>query len=381
MGPKILAVDDSRTIRLVIAKAFKSFDCEVLEACNGVEGLAVAAKEKPDLIILDVSMPVMDGYEMLTKLKSDPELRGIPVIMLTAETSRDSVVKIAKAGVRDCLIKPFKEETIIDRAGRVIDLKPKGGPGTKSKRFDDPLKILVVDDKPAICELISEGLKDTTWAIVGKPAEAEALDHAFAHPPDAIFVSLSLPEGGGFALFQAFRANLKTKSVPVFALCVKTAAEDQARAQQAGFTGIITKPIDMEELKNKVARALSLDTSYKYFQHTNGVLKILLPANFGGNVGNEVSTHLRAKVSEAVDSGIEKVIFDLSQLRAADIALIKLGLEVIQICAELSLKLRMLGSEIVSQECKKYEETAGWRFASSVDEAVAQLSAKEHAAA
>ena len=174
---------------------------------------------------------------------------------------------------------------------------------------------------------------------------------------------------------------MKTKSVPVFALCVKTAAEDQARAQQAGFTGIITKPIDMEELKNKVARALSLDTSYKYFQHTNGVLKILLPANFGGNVGNEVSTHLRAKVSEAVDSGIEKVIFDLSQLRAADIALIKLGLEVIQICAELSLKLRMLGSEIVSQECKKYEETAGWRFASSVDEAVAQLSAKELAPA
>ncbi len=99
MGPKILTIDDSKTIRLIIGKAFKSFDCEVMEASNGVEGLAVAAKEKPDIIILDLTMPIMDGYETLTKLKSDPELKSIPVVMLTAEGECASDCEAGCAGL------------------------------------------------------------------------------------------------------------------------------------------------------------------------------------------------------------------------------------------------------------------------------------------
>jgi CheY-like chemotaxis protein len=76
MATKILSVDDSRTIRLIVGKAFEPYDCTMLEAANGEEGLAVAAREKPELIILDVTMPVMDGVTMLTKLKEDPDLEN-----------------------------------------------------------------------------------------------------------------------------------------------------------------------------------------------------------------------------------------------------------------------------------------------------------------
>ena len=85
MRYRILTVDDSKTVRCIVRKAFKTFDCDILEASNGVEGLAIASKETPDVILLDVTMPVMDGVEMLTKLKADPQLKAIPVIMLTAE--------------------------------------------------------------------------------------------------------------------------------------------------------------------------------------------------------------------------------------------------------------------------------------------------------
>ena len=123
--PKILSVDDSRTIRLIVGRAFKAFDCVVCEAANGEEGLAAAAREKPDLIILDVTMPVMDGVTMLGKLKEDPELKTIPVIMLTAESGRENVLQIAKLGVRDYLVKPFKEDQLIEKAGRIIALQKK----------------------------------------------------------------------------------------------------------------------------------------------------------------------------------------------------------------------------------------------------------------
>ena len=117
MGPKILTVDDSKTIRMIVGRAFKTFACEIHEAADGVEGLTVAQRERPDIILLDLTMPIMDGVEMLTRLKADQELRSIPVVMLTAESGRDNVLRIAKLGVRDYLIKPFKEELIIERVG------------------------------------------------------------------------------------------------------------------------------------------------------------------------------------------------------------------------------------------------------------------------
>ena len=373
MGLKILTVDDSRTIRLIVNKAFKSFDCEVLEAQNGVEGLAVASKEKPDIIILDITMPIMDGYETLTKLKSDPELKGIPVIMLTAEAGKDNVLRIAKLGVRDYLIKPFKEELVVDRVGRVIDLKPKGQGQAKVKRFDDPLNILIVDDKPAIVEQIRNGLKETKWVITGKAHSGETIDHCNKVVPDIIVLSLSLPENAGFNLFTMLRGNAKTTSVPIFGLCVKTAAEEQAKAQQVGFNTVVTKPIDIEDVKSKVSRALNLDTSYKYFQQRDGVLLLNLPANFGPSVANEVTLHLRPQFSDAVDSGLDKVIMDFSAVKTADISLIKLGLEVMGLCSELSLKNRIIGSEAVTRECKNYEETKDWRFMNSFQDAMAAL--------
>jgi len=125
MATKILSVDDSRTIRLIVGKAFRPFDVQMCEAANGEEGLAAAAREKPDLIILDVTMPVMDGVTMLTKLKEDAALKTIPVIMLTAESGRDNVLQIAKIGVRDYLVKPFKEDQLIEKAGRIVTLQKK----------------------------------------------------------------------------------------------------------------------------------------------------------------------------------------------------------------------------------------------------------------
>lgn len=122
---KILSVDDSKTIRLIVKRTFSPYDCTVLEACNGEEGLATAAAQKPDLIVLDITMPVMDGVTMLTKLKESPDLKSIPVIMLTAESGRENVAYIAKLGVRDYLVKPFQDAQLIEKVQRVIPLQPK----------------------------------------------------------------------------------------------------------------------------------------------------------------------------------------------------------------------------------------------------------------
>jgi two-component system, cell cycle response regulator len=372
MRPKILTVDDSKTIRMIVTKAFKPFDCDIFEAANGVEGLAVATRERPDIIILDLTMPIMDGAEMLSKLKSNPALKTIPVIMLTAEAGRENVLRIAKMGVRDYLIKPFKDEVLIDRVGRVIELRLRGGE-VVTKRFDDPLNILVVDDKPAIVEQIRAGLADTPWVITSRSGVASAMEFCAGTVPDVVIASLSLPDGGAFSLFQTMRQSPRMKNLPVFAMSVKTAADEQARAQSNGFTAIITKPIDADDIKLKVARALNLDTSYKYFENRDNVLLLKIPAAFTPMVANEISAHLRTKISDAVDCGYDKMIVDMSQVAKADVNIIKLGLNATQLCAELSLKQRMIGSDAVCLECKNYEETKDWQFEENFEEALAAL--------
>jgi CheY-like chemotaxis protein len=129
MSYKILTVDDSRTIRMIVKKAFKPYDCTLVEAENGMEGLAAATKEKPDLIVLDITMPVMTGIEMLGKLLEQEDLKHIPVIMLTAESGKDNVMQIVKMGVKDYMVKPFRGEQLIERASAILNLK---------KRVDAP---------------------------------------------------------------------------------------------------------------------------------------------------------------------------------------------------------------------------------------------------
>jgi two-component system cell cycle response regulator len=381
MRYKILTVDDSKTVRIIVRKAFKAFDCEILEAGNGVEGLAIAAKETPDLILLDVTMPVMDGVEMLTKLKSDPALKAIPVMMLTAEGGRDHVLKIAKIGVRDYLVKPFKEDVLIEKSGRIIDLKPLSESPAKAKSIFDPATILVVEDKPAIIQQIQDGLKHTPWKIHGVAAQGEAIDFCARTPPHLIIVSLSLPEESAFAFFRLVRTNIKTKYTPVFALVVKTETGQQQQAQTVGFSAIVTKPIDLGELETKMAKAMNLDTSQRYYALEGDSLVMRLPENCSPSVLAEAANYLKPKFAEAVDAGTNKVVIDIQQLRSLHMGVIKLLFQAMQTCRELAMQFALVGNAHIISECKGFEDTRNWTFYDSLEEAKANLGKSPAAAA
>ena len=180
MGLKILTVDDSKTIRMIVKKAFRPYDCEVIEGENGVEGLALASKEKPDLIVLDITMPVMNGAEMLAKMKEEPDLKNIPVIMLTAEAGKDNVMKIVQMGVKDYMVKPFKGEQLIERVTKIMPLSekkaeaPKEEDGKKYFNLDGDIQLLAVPSKilrPTIVEVetqLKPKLKEMTGGGIKK---------------------------------------------------------------------------------------------------------------------------------------------------------------------------------------------------------------------
>jgi CheY-like chemotaxis protein len=125
MSVTVLYVDDSRAMRLAVGKSLKGYDCTVVEAGDGEEGMVVARKERPDVIMLDLRMPVMDGITMLQHLRSDAELKEIPVVMLTAEASMIETDEIAALGVSEYLMKPFAAPELVEKLGRIVALRPR----------------------------------------------------------------------------------------------------------------------------------------------------------------------------------------------------------------------------------------------------------------
>ena len=105
--PKILIVDDERDLVSTVEFRLKFSNYTVVTAANGQEGLAKAATEDPDLILLDLAMPIIDGHEMLKQLRANPKLKGIPVIMLTAICDCQDIAIASSYGVVDYVTKPF----------------------------------------------------------------------------------------------------------------------------------------------------------------------------------------------------------------------------------------------------------------------------------
>lgn len=122
--PTILVIDDSKAVRLIAQKALAAFDCDVNDATNGFTGLFAMERVLPDLILLDVAMPTMNGDTMLEMMRSNEQLQDIPVIMLISTTDHKVLPRLTTLGVSGMVKKPFTGEALADAVRSVIKLKP-----------------------------------------------------------------------------------------------------------------------------------------------------------------------------------------------------------------------------------------------------------------
>ncbi len=234
-------------------------------------------------------------------------------------------------------------------------------------------ELCIIEDKPAIIQQIQEGLRHTPWKIRGVSTTAEAVAQCASATPDLILVSLSLPEEAAFTFFRHIRTGIKTKYTPVFGLVVKTEIAQQQQAQTVGFSAVITKPIDTAELETKVAKAMNLDTSLRYFALDGEAMVLTMPENCAPAVLAEVGAYLKPKFAEAVDAGVNKVVIDLHHVKALHMGIIKLLFQAMQTCRELAISYALVGHAQLVSECKGFEDTRGWTFHDSLEDAKASL--------
>ena len=293
MSPKILSVDDSKTVRALLARLFRPYACELCEATNGEEGLAVAARERPDLILLDYNMPVMDGVTMLRRLRDDAELRRTPVIMLTSESSAENIATVARLGVHDYITKPFNEERLLAKTARVVPLvarptheRRERKPDPQSEKAGDaqgpvrtkrskpatklaegtsalsaaPLQrasVLVVDDSRTmrlslIRALNDLGFDNITEAKNGRQALELVLKEAF----DLMLLDMEMPEMNGMEVLLALKNNPELVGLPVIVISGADQIENAVKCIEAGAEDYLPKPFNPTLLRARVTSSI-----------------------------------------------------------------------------------------------------------------------------
>ncbi|NOX19020.1 MAG: response regulator [Chlorobi bacterium] len=222
---KVLLVDDDPSITMFVERLLvKKFACSVRIAHNGLEGLNKIKEDKPDIVFLDLTMPVMDGLEMLEALRKDPSTETLPVVMLTAVSDIEVVRKTTEKGVISYLLKPLMYETTYEKLKELFQkLRTMQQSETKDKigetKIDslDPKKILVVEKDAKFRETFAEQMRGR-FEVLQAEDGAEGLKIFLRELPQAVCLGENLPTLNEILLAKKIRSIKKDEKVTIFAI-------------------------------------------------------------------------------------------------------------------------------------------------------------------
>ncbi|MEM1289101.1 MAG: PleD family two-component system response regulator [Pseudomonadota bacterium] len=265
MTARVLVVDDIvANVKLLDARLRAEY-FEVLTATNGLEAIDVARRNDCDIIILDVMMPGIDGFETCRRLKADPKTAHVPVVMVTALDQPSDRVQGLQAGADDFLTKPIRDVALLSRVKNLVRLKrlidelkvrtttsaqPISGEG--GFVAEDPAQpltgsILLVDDRASSYERLKSALSRQFKVHVHTDPET-ALFHISDYAYDMVFVSLGLSNYDGLRLCSHLRNLEKTRALPIMIVAEPESDEKILRALDMGVNDYIMRPVDTNEL-------------------------------------------------------------------------------------------------------------------------------------
>ncbi len=273
MTARVLVVDDVLpNVKLLEAKLTSEY-FEVLTAYSGVETLEVVSREHPDIILLDVMMPGMDGFEVCRRIKADPTTQHIPIVMVTALDQPSDRVAGLQAGAEDFLTKPVQDIALFARVKSLVRMKvmmdelrnrETTGANLGWEKTSDPLlveedtfdsNILVVDERERVMTRIGralEGLGTITFLTGNEEVPERVREKSF----DLIIISLTMQETDGLRICSKIRTFEETRNVPILVMVDDGNSKVLVRALEMGVNDYVVRPVDRMEFVARVKTQL-----------------------------------------------------------------------------------------------------------------------------
>ncbi len=265
MTGRILVVDDiEANVRLLQAKLQAEY-YDVLTANDGVTALAMAAAEKPDIVLLDVMMPGMDGFQVCRRLKDDPETRHIPVVLVTALDGRGDRITGLESGADEFLTKPIDDVLLfarvksLTRMKLVIDeLRQREASGRRmgviagaaARLGGNGGRVLIVDDHERQAQRIAAELATEHRPVIESDPEKAHL--TARGPVDLIIVNTTAKEFDGLRFAAQLRSDEATRHLPILGVIDPDDRPRLVKALEIGLNDVLTRPIDPQELSARV---------------------------------------------------------------------------------------------------------------------------------
>jgi CheY-like chemotaxis protein/nitrogen-specific signal transduction histidine kinase len=245
-GRTVLVVEDDVKAADLLRVQLEAEGFKVVHAASAEAALALAIEQPFSLITLDIMLPNMDGWELLGRLNQVPNLRRIPVVIISIGSDRDKAFALGASAVMQ---KPVSRQELYES---LVDLRlfPRG-PG-------NTLKILVVDDDPAAVELVAVRVLGLASDVLRAYGGREAIETARRELPDLIVLDLMMPEVNGFDVVDALKEHADTARIPILVVTSKRiTAEDRAKLR-GDVTAIMEKAeFDQKRFTAEVRRAMS----------------------------------------------------------------------------------------------------------------------------
>ncbi|ETR71955.1 MAG: Two-component response regulator modulated diguanylate cyclase [Candidatus Magnetoglobus multicellularis str. Araruama] len=275
---KILIIEDNKLNLKLIRTLLLISNFKVYEAENAEIGFQILEDQRPDIILMDIQLPGMDGLTATRRIKSTNAYKDIPVIALTAKAMEGDEEKALAAGCDGYIAKPINalgfistlndylknanQNTIEHNDNTPKDFQETEAIASRIKNIDEVFsqrrKILIVDDERLIVQMLQHRLSQYAYDTIAAYNGEDALDIVEKELPDLILLDIMMPGIDGFEVTRRIRSNKKTSDIPIILVSVLNTKEDRIRGLNLGADDFLNKPIIFEELLARVRSLIRL---------------------------------------------------------------------------------------------------------------------------
>jgi two-component system cell cycle response regulator len=258
MGATRVLVIEDNALNLKLVRSLLALEgYEVLESEDAESGIELACAQPPDLILMDIQLPGMDGLAATRILKSREETRAIPVVALTAFAMTGDDARAREAGCSGYITKPLNTRTFIQEISRYLHRQPEAAPPlpdfSRHRR-----RILIVDDDALNVKLLSAKMPEDQFEVLRAFSGEEALLRVAQDRPDLILLDIMMPGMDGYEVSHRLKTDPATEEIPIILVTALDGSEDKIRGFEAGADEFLNKPVNDIELLTRINSLLRL---------------------------------------------------------------------------------------------------------------------------